>query len=135
MVGFLVNLTVIVTLVSSAIDILDIELLSDASHGFLFGYYNVLLALLILSLGLAASKFVYTKLAQSNELLAKVVRISIIVLTSVVALERTQLAAGLTSLPYEMAIYALAFAFGVGGAIALGLGGKEFVARWLQKRG
>ncbi len=134
-VGFLVYLSIMVTLATAAINELGIGLLSTASEGFLGGYYNVLLAAIILLGGILASKFVFGKLAEQNLTLAKVARVGIIVLTSVVALERTELAAGLTSLPYQMAVYALAFAGGVGGAIALGLGGKEFVSRWLSKKG
>ncbi len=134
-VGFLVYLSILVTLAAAAVNELNIKLLSDASEGFIGGYYNVLLAAIILLGGLLAAKFVHGKLAVQNLTLAKVARVGIIVLTSVVALERTELAAGLTSLPYQMAIYALAFAGGVGGAIAVGLGGKDFVARWLSKKG
>lgn len=134
-VGFLVYLSIMVVLATAAINQLEIDLLSKASEGFLSGYYNVLLAAIILLGGILASKFVYGKLVEQNATLAKVARAAIIILTSVVALERTELAAGLTSLPYEIALYAAGFSIGVGGAIAIGLGGKEFVSRWLSKKG
>ena len=61
-------------------------------------------------------------------------KIAIIVLTASVALQRTQIAPDLTGKPYEYTIYALALAAGLGGAIAIGMGGKDYVSRWLEKR-
>ena len=114
---------------------MNISLLSGASEGFAEGYFRVLLAVIIFGGGLLLAKFAYTNLADKNATLAKAARIAIIVLTTVVALKRANLAPELTDLPYQFAIYALATAFGIGGAIAIGLGGKEFVARWLDRKG
>jgi len=82
-----------------------------------------------------AARFAYDNLVEGNATLAKVAKYVIIVLSAVIALDRSGLAPDLTGLPYEVAIYALGVAFGIGGAIALGLGGREFVSRWLSKRG
>lgn len=134
-VGLIVMISVAVLMISAAISELNISLLSGASEGFAEGYFRVLLAVIIFGGGLLLAKFAYTNLADKNATLAKAARIAIIVLTTVVALKRANLAPELTDLPYQFAIYALATAFGIGGAIAIGLGGKEFVARWLDRKG
>lgn len=134
-VGLVVMISITVLMVSAAINELKIDVLSGASEGFVDGYFRILLAVIVFGAGLLLSKFAYTNLADKNITLAKVARIAIIVLVTVVALKRANLAPELTDLPYQFAIYALATAFGIGGAIAIGLGGKEFVARWLDRKG
>lgn len=134
-VGLLAMISVTVLMVGAAIDQLDIGLLAGASEGFVEGYFNVLIAIIILGAGILLAKFAYSNLADKSILLAKVAKIATLVITSVVALQRSNIAPELTGLPYEFAVYALAFAGGVGGAIALGLGGKDFVARWLERKG
>lgn len=134
-VGLVVMISVAVLMVSAAISALNIGLLSGAAEGFAEGYFRILLAVIIFGAGMLLSKYAYTNLSDKNITLAKVARVAILVLTTVVALERANLAPELTGLPYEYAVYALATAFGIGGAIALGLGGKDFVARWLERKG
>ena len=134
-VGLIVMISVSVLMVSAAINELKIEVLSGASEGFVGGYFRVLLAVIIFGAGLLLAKFAYTNLSDKNITLAKAARIAIIVLTTVVALKRADLAPELTDLPFQFAIYALATAFGIGGAIAIGLGGKDFVSKWLDRKG
>lgn len=133
--GTVVSVSVIVLALTSAIKELDIEILSLASVGLYTGYFNILLALLILAAGILAARFAYDKLVEGNATLAKVAKYGIITLTTVVALSRTGLAPEITSLPYTVAIYALGVAFGIGGAIAIGLGANSYIQRWLEKRG
>ena len=134
-VGLVVMISVAVVMVSAAIKELKIDLLSDASVGFVGLYFNIVLAAIILGAGILFSKYAYKNLADKNITLAKVIRAVIIVVATVVALDRTGLAPELTGLPYQFAIYALATAFGIGGAIAIGLGGKDYVARFLERKG
>jgi len=133
--GLIVMISVAVLLISAAINQLEINILSSASEGFVEGYFRILLAVIIFGVGLLLAKFAYTNLSDKNITLAKAARIGILILTTVVALKRANLAPELTGLPYEYAIYALATAFGIGGAIAIGLGGKEYVSRWLDRKG
>ena len=134
-VGLVVMISVAVLMISAAISALNIGLLSGAAEGFAEGYFRVLLAVIIFGVGLLLAKYAFTNLSDKNITLAKAARIAILVLTTVVALKRANLAPELTGLPYEFAIYALATAFGIGGAIAIGLGGKEYVSRWLDRKG
>ncbi len=96
---------------------------------------DILIAALIFGAALLLSKFAYTNLADKNATLAKAAKLAIIVVTTVVALQRSNLAPELTELPYTVTIYALGVAGGIGGAIALGFGGRDFVSRWLEKKG
>ena len=134
-VSFLVMITIVVAVAVQAITSLKLEILSDLTSGLMDGYLNLLGAVIIFGFGLIAAKFAYANLADKNITLAKVARIAILILTAVVALRRSGIAPELTGLPYMAAIYALAFAVGVGGAIALGLGGKDFIARYLERKG
>ena len=134
-VGLVVMISIAVVILGTAIEVLNIGLLSDASVGLVELYFNVLLAAIILGAGILFSKYAYKNLADKNVTLAKVIRIAILVVVTVVALDRAGLAPELTGLPYQFAIYALATAFGIGGAIAIGLGGKDYVARFLDRKG
>ena len=133
--GTVVMISVVVLSLTAAINQLGIEILSKASAGLYTGYFNVLLALIILAGGVIASRFAYDNLVGGNAKLAKIVKYAIIIFTSVIALNRTGIATDLTSLPYTVAIYAAGVALGIGGAIAIGLGGQTYVSRWFDKRG
>lgn len=133
-VGYVVLVSLVVTLIGAAIDVLNIELLSGLSVGIVTGYYNILLAVIIAGTGIIGSKFAYNALQDKCDCLAKIARIVIIVVTSVVALKRAGIAPELTSLPYQVAIIAAGVAFGIGGAIAIGFGARESVAKWLANR-
>ena len=60
---------------------------------------------------------------------------SLIGIASVAALNRSGIAPDITGAPYQAALTGLALALGLGGGIAFGLGGKDAVHRWLEKRG
>mgnify|MGYP001820774438 CR=1 FL=1 len=133
-VGLIVMVSITVLMVGAAINELKIGLLAGASEILVEGYFNVLIAIIILGVGWLLSKFAYNNLADKNVNIAKVAKYGILILTVVVALQRSNIAPELTGLPYTISIYALGVALGVGGAIAIGLGGREFVARWLERK-
>jgi len=133
-IGSLVMVTIAIITLTAGIDALGINILSDLSQGFVEVYLNILIAVIVLGAGFIGAKFAYNALVGQNACLAKMVRIAIIVVSTVIALERTGLS-DLTSLPYEIALYAVGVAFAIGGGIALGTGGKEFVQRYLSKKG
>ncbi|MBT8043502.1 MAG: mechanosensitive ion channel, partial [Verrucomicrobiae bacterium] len=134
-VGLIVMISVAVLMIGAAINELDLGLLAGASEGFVATYFNVLLAVLVFGAGILLAKFAYKNLADKNLSLAKLTKYAILVITTVVALQRSNLAPELTGLPYTVAIYALGVAFGIGGAVAIGLGGRDYVARFLEKKG
>ena len=132
-VGIVTMVSIMVLFFSAAIEALDLPILQNAAGGLSTGYFNILIAILIFGAGFFAANFAHKKLVGNNAVMAKVTKIAILVVTSVVALNRTGLAPDLTGLPYEYAIYALAAAFGIGGAIAIGLGGRSWVESKLEK--
>jgi len=134
-VSSVVSLSIIVLLAAQAITSLELPLLQNASSGLVDGYFNLLLAVIIFGAGLIASKFAYQNLADKNLMMAKIARIAIIVLVGVVALKRSGLGGGVTEQVFNYGIMAVCFATAVGGAIAFGLGGKDYVNRWFDKRG
>jgi len=133
--GLVVFISILVSVTATAIDMLDLGILSEASGFVLGGYWNILAAVLIFGAGWIAAKFAYSQLADKNLVLAKVVNGAIIFVASVVALNRSGIAPDITGLPFNVIVISLGFAGGIGGAIALGLGGKDFVARYLSKKG
>lgn len=132
--GTVVMISIAVLIITAAIQLIGVPMLTGAAEVFSIGYFSLLLALIILGIGLLGAKYAYQNLADKNLTLAKAVRAGIVILTVVIALDRSGLAPELTGLPYEVAIYALGVALGVGGAIAIGLGARDFVSRWLSKR-
>lgn len=134
-VGLIVMICITVLIVTAAIAQIEVGILTEAAYVFRDGFFGVLFAVIIMGVGLLAARFAYDNLVEGNGTLAKAAKYVIIVLSAVIALDRSGLAPDLTGLPYTVAIYALGVAFGIGGAIALGLGGREFVSRWLSKRG
>ena len=134
LVGTIVLTSIGVIVIASALKELDIEILSTVATAIVPGFFKVLLAAIVLFAGLIGSKFAFNALKDSNKCLAQIVRAVILIVVTVVALDRAGIASELTNLPYQIALYALGFAGAVGGAIALGLGAKDYVANWLSKR-
>lgn len=134
-IGTLVMVSVVILTVTAAIESLNVAILSEASQGLFSGYFNILLAVGILIAGLIGARITHDHLVGTNAGVAKAAKVGIIVLTTVVALNRTGLATGLTDLPYTVAIYAAGVAIGIGGAIAIGFGAQGFFTRWFDKRG
>jgi len=132
-VGIVTMVSLMVLFFSAAIEALELPILQNAADGLSSGYFNILIAILIFGAGFLAANFAHKQLVGNNAVLAKVAKIAILVVTSVVALNRTGLAPDLTGLPYQYAIYAFAAAFGIGGAIAIGLGGRSWVESKLEK--
>ena len=135
MVGSLVSISIIVIMAASALKALDIKMLGSIADSIVPGYFNVLLALLLIGAGIIGGKYVHGLLVQKNALLAKIAQAVIIVMTSVAALNRSGIAPDITGAPYQAALTGLALALGLGGGIAFGLGGKDAVHSWLEKRG
>lgn len=133
--GLIAFISIMVLLITAAINALDIEVLSAASKNLVGGYFNVLLAVIIFGAGFIGSKFAFDTLKDKNLTLAKVAQGIILFTVSIIALNRSGIAPDITGLPFNVIVIALGVAAGIGGAIALGLGGKDFVGRYLSKKG
>ncbi len=134
-VGLVSFISVIVLMAAAAINELNIEILSTASENIFSGYFNILIAILIIGVGIMASGYAYRALADKNLMLAKIAKIAIIAISSVAALQRSGIAPEVTGAPFQAVVYGLGLALGLGGAIAIGLGGKDYVSRFLDKKG
>lgn len=135
-VGYVVMISIMVIIGSAALNELDIDILNAASAGFVEGYFNVLLAVLILGAGILLSRFAYKSLADKDLRLAKIAKVAIIVVSALAAIDRSKIIDPIfVEKPYEYFLIAVAGAFIIGGGIALGLGGKDYVSRKLQSKG
>lgn len=135
-VGYVVMISIMVILGSAALNALDIGIINAASAGFVEGYFNVLLAVLILGAGILLSRFAYSALVDKDLRLAKIAKIAVIVISSMAAIERSKIIdPRFVEQPFQYFLIAIAGAFLIGGGIALGLGGKDYVARKLQSKG
>lgn len=134
-VGLITFTSIVVMMAAAALKELRIDILSDASENIFSGYFNILIALIIVGAGIIAAKYAYGALADKNIILARVAKFGIIIMSSVAALNRSGIAPEITGAPYQALVTAAALALGLGGAIAIGLGGKDFVARFLEKKG
>ncbi len=121
----------VVTLVG-AINILNIPFLTDLFSGFSHNFFNVLAAVIILLVGSIAANLAGKSLS-SNKGVAKAAKFGIFFLTGVMALDRLGIANSISSNGFLIIMAALGVAVGVGGAIAIGYGGRDAAARVLNK--
>lgn len=134
-VSWVVGTSIMVIIIASALDVLDIGILNTASEDIVDGYFRVLLAVIILGGGILFARFAYNNLADKNETLAKVAKYLIITISAMAALHRSAIIdPELVQMPYQYILAAAAVALAIGGGVAIGLGGKDYVANWLAKR-
>lgn len=135
-IGIVAMATILVIIGTQAITIMDLGFISELAQGFVPGYFNFLAALIILAAAIYIANIVGQMIEGKSEFWARVARISIIVFLVAVALQKANISE-LTNVTFQLfitcAIVAAAFAAGVGGAIAIGLGGKEKASQWLDK--
>jgi len=130
----LVGIMLVATL--AAVDILEIEQLTDLVDGIILIAGRILAGLVVFAVGLYLAKFVFdhvvsTSVRQSR-LLAQAARISIIIFVSAMALQLIGIAPSLVNLAFGLLLGAIAVAI----AIAFGLGSREVageqVREWLN---
>ena len=126
LIGIVLMATILVIISAQAITIMDLGFISDLAQGIVPGYINILAAVIILCVAFFVANLVGQMI--ESPFWAKVVRMGIIVFLGAVALQKANIS-DLTNETFQLAItatiVAAAFAAGVGGAIALGLGGRE----------
>ena len=127
-ISYIAMATVLVVIGSQAIDLLKLDFISNLSENFVDGYFNILGAIIIIVVAIYIANIVGQLIEPHSAFWAKVTRIAILVFLGAVALQKANISS-LTNDTFQLlitaAIYASAFALGVGGAIALGLGGRE----------
>ncbi len=130
--GYAVFASIAVAMVSAAVNILNVPFLSEIFAGLHGHFFKVLAAVIILLIGSVAANFAEKSL-NSNKGVAKAAKIGILFLTGVMALDRLGIANSISSNGFLIIMSALGVAVGVGGAIAIGFGGREAAARVLNK--
>jgi len=133
--SYLAMITILVTVATQALGIMNLGIISELGEGFLGGYFNILGAAIILGFAIFGGNIAHRALAGQNIMLANVAKWAILFFGIAVALQRSGIAPGITGTPFLAIVVAAAFALGVGGAIAVGLGGRNSVARYLERRG
>lgn len=119
---------------AQAIDKMQLGFLSELSQGFVGSFLQILAGVIIFGVALFAANIVHGALKDKNAFLASAAKIAILVFGGAMALQRSNIAPQISTGTFQTLIMALGVALGVGGAIALGLGGRSTVEDYLQKK-
>lgn len=95
---------------------------------------RVVLGAIIIGAGLFIANFVSKLVTQtSGDLAGKIIKYATIIIVTFMGLETMQLGEGIVDTAFRYSVMAAAVAAGVGGAIAFGLGGREWAAKKLNE--
>lgn len=95
---------------------------------------RVVLGAVIIGAGLFIANFVSRIVTQtSGELAGKIIKYATMIIVTFMGLETMQLGEGIVDTAFRYSVMAAAVAAGVGGAIAFGLGGREWAGKKLQQ--
>lgn len=133
-ISLLVMITIMVTIATQALGLMNLGYISELGQSFIGGYFNILGALIILGFAFFLSNLVHGHLKGSNETLANIAKWAILIFAGFIALSTAGISPSITETPFQVLTYAIGVALGVGGAIAIGLGGRETAAKWLAKK-
>lgn len=119
---------------TAAMGILGIPELTNVFNTLLEIGGRVVLGAVIIGAGLFIANFVSKIVAQtSGELAGKIIKYATMIIVTFMGLETMQLGEGIVDTAFRYSVMAAAVAAGVGGAIAFGLGGREWAAKKLQE--
>jgi len=94
---------------------------------------RVVLGAVIIGAGLFIANFVSKIVTQtSGDLAGKIIKYATMIIVTFMGLETMQLGEGIVDTAFRYSVMAAAVAAGVGGAIAFGLGGREWAGKKLQ---
>ncbi len=95
---------------------------------------RVVLGAVIIGAGLFIANFVSRIVTQtSGDLAGKIIKYATMIIVTFMGLETMQLGEGIVDTAFRYSVMAAAVAAGVGGAIAFGLGGREWAGKKLQQ--
>ena len=137
-ISYVAMATILVVIGSEAVKTMNLGFISELAEGFVPGYFRILAAIIIVCIGLFVANLVGRLIEPKSATWAKVVRIAVLVFIGAVALQKANIS-NLTDETFQLLIHsvivAAAFAGGVGGAIAIGLGGREKAKSLLENVG
>ena len=132
-ISYVVMITILVFVIGQALQVMDLGEISELA-GLIKSIWGGVVLLLV---GLFIAGIARNAIAQRSERWAKIAYAAILVFVAGMALQAADLTV-LSDIAIQYivigAIGAAAVAAGIGGAIALGLGGKESVAKYLAKK-
>lgn len=137
-ISYVAMATILVVIAAEALSTMKLGFISELSEHFVPGYFRILAAVVIVCIGLFVANLVGRLIEPKSAFWAKFVRIAVLVFIGAVALQKANIS-NLTDETFQLlihsAIIASAFAAGVGGAIAIGLGGREKAKTLLENIG
>ena len=132
-VGIVVLVGIMLFALVTATDILELDALTEIVNGLIEIAGPVLVALVILALGLYLANLAFRLITASgsrqSNILGNAARISIITLTTAMALDRMGIAPDIINLAFGLLVGAIAVAI----ALAFGLGGRDVAADQLRE--
>lgn len=136
-ISYIAMASILVIIGAQALQAMDLPLISSmAAEDVVPGYFNILVAVVIVGVGIFVANLVGQLLENRSSFWARIVKIAIIVFMSGVALQRANIS-NITNDTFQLVItcviIAATFAAGVGGAIAIGLGGRDKARSWLER--
>ena len=119
---------------TAAMSTLNIPALSGVFEDVLELGGRIVLGAIIIGAGIFVANFIAKIVTQtSGDLAGKIVRAVAIILFVVMGLNQMNLGDGIVETAFKYSLGAAAFAAGVGGALAFGLGGREWAGKKLTK--
>jgi hypothetical protein len=119
---------------TAAMNTLGIPELTNVFNTLLEVGGRVVLGAVIIGAGLFIANFVSAIVTQtSGDLAGKIIKYATMIIVTFMGLETMQLGEGIVDTAFRYSVMAAAVAAGVGGAIAFGLGGREWAAKKLQE--
>ena len=119
---------------TAAMNTLGIPELTNVFNTLLEVGGRVVLGAVIIGAGIFIANFVSQLVEQTSGALAgKIIKYATIIIVTFMGLETMQLGEGIVDTAFRYSVMAAAVAAGVGGAIAFGLGGREWAAKKLQE--
>ena len=118
----------------AALNTLNIPDLSDVMEDVLELGGRIVLGAIIIGVGIFVANFIAKIVTQtSGELAGKIIKVVAIILFVVMGLNQMNLGDGIVETAFTYTLGAAAFAAGVGGALAFGLGGRDWAGKKLNK--
>ena len=119
---------------TAAMNTLGIPELTNVFNTLLEVGGRVVLGAVIIGAGLFIANFVSQLVTQTSGALAgKIIKYATMIIVTFMGLETMQLGEGIVDTAFRYSVMAAAVAGGVGGALAFGLGGREWAAKKLQQ--
>lgn len=132
--GIIAFVAIMLMGLTAAMDALDIAQLSDVFETILGIGGSVALGAVIIGVGLFIANFISKIVTEtSGELAGKIIKYAAMIIFTFMGLGTMNLGADIVQTAFSYSLMAAAVAAGVGGAVAFGLGGREWASKKLEE--